>query len=196
MPVCLLPPDIEDIMNIASPERLKEYKKHRQTECESKRSSTQTLKHTHSFPNNFIHLLSPQSPNFISFKMHAFKTSSFTFLLLAANVQAGRITYTCYNKPGGLKKEGVLEQKGGGSIPDDQEKFISNVEKVANKKVTTMANNEQIKLVNSHIKKTKRDNDDDLIVDDDVYDGVNDDINDDLSDIDNTSDDYVPECAF
>lgn len=113
--------------------------------------------------------------------MYAFKTLSFAFLLLAANVQAGRITYTCYNKTGGVKKDGLLEQKAGGNIPDDQEKVIVEgmhswsdgkytasinkrtkivvvkcVEKAANKDAATKGINEQEQLVNSHIKKTKR----------------------------------------
>lgn len=113
--------------------------------------------------------------------MYAFKTISFAFLLLVANVQAGRISYTCYNKSGGVEKKGALEQKAGGSIPDDQEKVVVNgmhqwsngkytasisrvtkivvvkcVDKVANKDFAAKANNEQEQLVNSHIKKTKR----------------------------------------
>ncbi|KAB8300408.1 hypothetical protein EYC80_000586 [Monilinia laxa] len=116
-----------------------------------------------------------------------------------------------FQDTGGVKKDGLLEQKAGGSIPDDQEKVIvegmhswssgkytASVnrltkivvvkchEKVATKDAATKAINEQEQLVNSHIKKTKRDNDDDLVVDDDVDDDVNDDINDD---IDNASDD-------
>ncbi|KAJ8068721.1 hypothetical protein OCU04_002420 [Sclerotinia nivalis] len=121
--------------------------------------------------------------------MYAFKTLSLAFLLLVANVQAGKITYTCYNESGGVKKDGLLEQKAGGTIPDDQVQVVEDgmkkwsdgkytasvnkrtkilvvkcVDKVANKVLATAANNEQQQLVNSHIKKTKRDDGDDLDV--------------------------------
>ncbi|ESZ93675.1 hypothetical protein SBOR_5941 [Sclerotinia borealis F-4128] len=114
--------------------------------------------------------------------MYALKTVSLAFLLLVANVQAGRITYTCYNKTGGIKKDGILEQKAGGTIPDDQVDVVvtgmhtwsggkytaavntkSNVlivkcvNKAANKNLATAANNEQQQLVNSHITRAKRD---------------------------------------
>ncbi|CAD6440098.1 600589c3-efeb-4adc-b441-469ef6938a01 [Sclerotinia trifoliorum] len=119
--------------------------------------------------------------------MYAFKTLSLAFLLLVANVQAGKITYTCYNKTGGIKKDGLLEQKAGGTIPDDQVQVVEDgmkewsngkyaasvnkrtkilivkcVEKVENKNLATAAINEQEQLVNKHIKKTKRDDGDDL----------------------------------
>ncbi|RAL67413.1 hypothetical protein DID88_008168 [Monilinia fructigena] len=158
---------------------------------------------THSF-SNLLHFLTI--------------LKSKTLFLSRSNVQAGRITYTCYNKTGGVKKDGLLEQKAGGNIPDDQEKVIvegmhswSNGkytasvnkltkivvvkchEKAATKDAATKAINEQEQLVNSHIKKTKRDNDDDSVGDDNVDDNVYDDINDD---IDSASDDDVPEYAF
>ncbi|EDN91332.1 predicted protein [Sclerotinia sclerotiorum 1980 UF-70] len=139
--------------------------------------------------------------------MYAFKTLSLAFLLLVANVQAGKITYTCYNKTGGIKKDGLLEQKAGGTIPDDQVQVVEDgmktwshgkytasvnkrtkilvvkcVEKVENKDLATAANNEQQQLVNSHIKKTKRDDGDDLDVnvDDLEVDDLEDDDEDDV----------------
>lgn len=113
--------------------------------------------------------------------MHAFKTLSLTFLLLVANVQAGRITYTCLDNTGGVNKKGKIETKNGGRVPDDQMQVIidniptwsggeySTVENasskilivkcvngVANRNLATTAINEQQQLVNKNIKKTKR----------------------------------------
>ncbi|KAI9647026.1 hypothetical protein NHQ30_005028 [Ciborinia camelliae] len=113
--------------------------------------------------------------------MYAFKNLSFAFLLLAASVQAGKITYTCKDNTGGVDKTGRIETKAGGRIPDDQDQVVVDgmsewsdgqftasihertktvivkcVEGRANKNLATTANNEQEQLVNSHITKSKR----------------------------------------
>lgn len=58
--------------------------------------------------------------------MYNLKLITFAALLLACQVFAARITYSAYNKSGGINKTGNWENKAGGRIPDDKDEELLN----------------------------------------------------------------------
>ncbi|KAH8694214.1 hypothetical protein BGW36DRAFT_430233 [Talaromyces proteolyticus] len=109
--------------------------------------------------------------------MYNLKFLTVAVFLLVSQVFAGRVTYTAYDKTGGISKKGKWEQKAGGSIPDDKDDdliqnigvwsshqytaarnarsgviIVKAVQEGKNKNEATTLNNRGQQIVNEHIK--------------------------------------------
>lgn len=57
--------------------------------------------------------------------MYNLKLITLAGLLLASQAIASRISYTAYNKSGGVNKSGNWETKAGGRIPDERDEEVT-----------------------------------------------------------------------